>query len=176
MATTTAIKKLDRTALTHLREPIEAELKALGERLGLSFALGNGTFGDGAEASYKLIIRVEDAETKLAAAQAEWDRHCRYVGIDYARPDETGLRPEDFNTVFEHLGSTYRAVAVNTGRKATKYPIKVEVVKDGRGTYAPGTRLTYGEVAVPLIRAATDAAKAATAAAPAAPARKRKVA
>lgn len=153
------IKTLDKTALQNLRAPIEAELVALGERLGLKFVLGSGTYGDGAEASFKLVMRVDDPETKAAAAKAEWDRLCRYVGIDFNSPDTTGLRPEDLGTEFSYghgaKATTYRTTGMNTGKKRSQFPILVEEVGTGKVMLLP-------EAAVPLIRAATDAkAKAA---------------
>lgn len=147
------ITTLDRTALQNLRQPIEDELKALGERLGISLKLGNGKFGDGAEASFQLVLRVEDPATKAAAAKAEWDRNCRYVGIDFNRPDETGLRPEDLGTEFAYNRTTYRTTGIATkGKNHQKFPILVEEVGTGKVMMLP-------EAAVPIIRAATDSAK-----------------
>lgn len=159
------IKTLDKKALQSLREPIEAELKALGERLGLSFTLGNGSFGDGAEASFKLVMRVEDAETKAAATKAEWDRNCRYIGIDYSKPEETGLRPEDLGTEFAYGGVTYMTVGIQLkGRGAQKFPIRVACVTDPTKRIKPGDIRLLPETAAPLIRKATDAVATAKAA------------
>lgn len=163
----TKIAKLDKAALIALRAPIEAELAALGERLGLTLKLGNGSFGDGAEASFKLVLRVDDPAIKVAAAKAEWDRNCRYVGIDFNRPDETGLRPEDFGTEFPFNGGVMRTSGIATkGKGSQKFPILVEVVTPGRGTAGskPGEVRMLTEAAVPAIRAATDAASAKAAA------------
>lgn len=164
----TKITSLDRVALQNLRAPIEAELVALGERLGLSLKLGNGRFGDGAEATYQLVLRVEDPETKTKAAKAEWDRNCQFIGIDFARPDETGLRPEDFGTEFVYGGVTYRTAGIAKGKGSQKFPIRAECVvasnpNDRRvraaGNVAVGDIRLLPETTVPLIRAATDAAK-----------------
>jgi hypothetical protein len=161
----TRISKLDKAALIALRSPIEAELKALGERLGLSFALGNGTFGEGAEASFKLVIKVDDPAVKIAAAKAEWDRNCTYIGIDFANPATTGLRPEDFGTEFVYNQTRMKTTGLALkGRGSQKFPIIVEILADGRGLKAGDIRM-LPEAAVPIIRAATDAAK------PAAPAK-----
>ena len=152
------ITKLDRTALQNLRAPLEAELKAIGERLGLSLALGNGTFGDGAEASFKLILRVDDPETKLAAAKANWDRNCRYIGVDYSDFDNTGLRPEDFGTEFPYAGGVYRTCGIATkGKGASKFPILCEIVSAGPRGGIVGEIRMLPEQAVRTIRSATDA-------------------
>lgn len=154
----TKITTLDRTALQNLRAPIEAELKALGERLGLTLTLGNGSFGDGAEASFKLILKVDDPATKAAAAKAEWDRHCGYIGIDYAKPQESGLRPEDLGTEFPYGGATYRTTGIAVkGRNSQKFPILAEIVTAGPRGGASGEIRMLPESAVPAIRAATDA-------------------
>lgn len=157
------IEKLDKIALTNLREPIEAELKALGERLGLSFALGTGTYGDGAEASFKLVLKVDNPEVKRAAAQAEWNRNCRYIGLDYGKPEETGLRPEDFGTEFPYAGGTYRTTGIATkGKGSQKFPILAAIVTAGTRGGAAGEIRMLPDTAVAAIRAATDAkAKAA---------------
>lgn len=162
----TKITKLDRDALQNLREPIEAELKTLGERLGITLQLGNGTYSpDGAEASYKLVMKVDDPAVKLAAAKAEWDRNCTYIGIDFARPNETGLRPEDFGTEFEYGGATFRTTGIALkGKNSQKFPILVVIVKAGPRGGGPGEVRMLPPQAVPIIRAATDAkAKAAPA-------------
>lgn len=159
------ITKLDKTALINLRAPIEAELVALGERLGIDFKLGSGTFGEGAEASFKLVMRVNDPATKLAAAQAEWNRNCGYIGIDYASPEGTGLRPEDLGTVFEYAGGTMRTTGIAVkGKGSQKFPILVEIIKPGHRGGKTGEIRMLPEQAVPIIRAATDAAKVAAAA------------
>lgn len=156
------ITKLDKIALQNLRDPIEAELKALAERLGLTMTLGNGRFGDGAEAQFQLVLKVDDPATKEAAARAEWNRNCRYIGIDYAKPEETGLRPEDFGTEFTYAGTVYRAAGIATkGRGSQKFPILVTAIS---GKVEAGKTMMLPEGAVPTIRAATDAAKAKAAA------------
>lgn len=97
----TKITNLDKTALQALRAPIEAELAALGERLGLKFEVGSGSYDPaGAEASFKLKLTVDDPAKREASARARWNATSRYIGIDFDRPEETGLRPEDFGTEF----------------------------------------------------------------------------
>lgn len=156
---TAKITKLDKAALTALREPLNAVLAELGQKLGLEIRLGNGSFGDGAEASFKLILRVDDPATKLAAAKAEYERQCRFVGVDWDRPEETGLRPEDFGTEFQSGGVTYRLAGLFTkGRGSQKFPIKVEVVNDPSGRCKPGEVRMFAEKAASIIRAATDKA------------------
>jgi hypothetical protein len=153
------ISQLDKVALQNLRSPIEAELKALGERLGISFQLGNGTFGAGAEASFKLIMTVNDPDAKRDAARIEWNRNCRFIGIDYTNPDETGLRAEDFGTEFDYGGATFRTTGIAVkGRGSQKFPILCEIVKVGpRGGNVGEVRM-LPETAARIIRAATDAA------------------
>lgn len=157
------ITKLDRLAMQNLRAPIEAELKALGERLGLTLQLGSGSFSpNGEEASYKLILKVDDPALKAAAAKADWNRNCRYIGIDYSKPDETGLRPEDFGTEFDYNGTVMRTTGIALkGKNSQKFPILVEVVKPGPRGGDVGVIKMLPDAAVPLIRAATDAAAAA---------------
>lgn len=152
------ITTLDRKSLIALREPIEAELKALAERLGLTMTLGNGKFGAGDEATFQLVLKVDDPAIKAAAAKTIWDRNCQMIGYDFANPDQSGLRPEDFGTEFVYGGSTYRTTGIAIkGRNSQKYPILVEIVNAGpRGGDVGGVRM-LPETAVKIIRQATDA-------------------
>lgn len=153
------IATLDRTALKNLRDPIEAELKALGERLGLSLTLGSGTYGDGAEASFKLILKVDDPAIKAAAAKAIWNRNCQMIGYDFST-GEGGLRPEDFGAEFLYGGAKFRATGIAIkGKGSQKFPIIVEVLDGGPKRYEVGKTLMLPESAAKIIRAATDAAK-----------------
>ncbi len=161
----TKIKTLDRVALQNLRAPIEAELKALGERLGITLTLGNGTYGDGSEASYKLVLKVDDAEVKAKADKAAWDRNCRFIGIDYADVDNSGLRPEDFGTEFDYAGTKYRTTGIALkGKGSQKFPILVESLG---GKVEAGKTMMLPDTAVKMIRAATDASGKAIAPRPA---------
>lgn len=149
------ITKLDKAALIALREPLTAELTALGERLGLKFELGSGTYdGEGASATLKLNITVDDPALKEKSARARWDANCAYIGHDWNAPEgTTGLRPEDFGTEFVNRGVTYRTNGINPGR--SKFCISVEIVDGPK----KGSVVAFDARAVPLIRAATDAAK-----------------
>lgn len=153
------ISKIDSAALKSLRAPIEAELAAIGERLGIKFEVGSGTYeAAGAEASFKLKMTVDDPATRADAARKRWDANCRFIGVDYSRPDDTGLRPEDFGTEFEYRGIRYRASGVNPGR--SKFCISAEALTGAKA----GTTFGFDERAVPMIRSATDAAKTSVAA------------
>jgi hypothetical protein len=72
------------------------------------------------------------------------------------------LRPEDFGTEFPYGGGTMRTTGIALkGRNSQKFPILVEIVTPGvrLGGKAGEVRM-LPETAVPMIRAATDAAKA----------------
>lgn len=151
------ITTLDKVALTALRPLIDAHLAELGAKIGIDLKLGSGTFGDGAEASFKLILKVDDPEVKAKAAAAEWSRHCRYIGLNYNDVENSGLRPEDLGTEFSYAGGVYRTTGIATkGKGSQKFPILCEIVTAGRSGKAGEIRM-LPEAAVPLIRAATDA-------------------
>lgn len=153
------ITTLDSSALQNLRAPIEAELAALAERLGLSLKLGGGKYSDGVEASFQLVLKVENPAVKTAAAKAAWDRNCHFIGVDYVRPDLTGLRPEDFGATFAYAGTVFRAAGIALkGKGCQKFPILAEAIS---GKHPAGKTMMLPETAVPMIRASTDAAKAA---------------
>lgn len=150
----TKITKLDKAALKSLRDPIEAELKALGERLGLVFSLGNGGFDRaGVEADFKLQIKIDNPEMFEARERERWNANCGYIGKDYNRPEgETGLRPEDFGTEFRSAGTLYKTTGINLGR--SKYPIAAKIMDGPKA----GQTVGFTDMAVPAIRIATDAA------------------
>lgn len=155
---TDKITKLDKAAMIALRDPINEALKALGEQLGLTFAASGGAYGDGAEAHFKLVMKVNDPATKLAADRADWDRNCGFIIADYSRPDDTCLRPEDFGTEFDWGGKRFRAVGLSRGRGSGKFPIRCELVslpKGHEGKVGEIRILPTG--CVSIIRAATDA-------------------
>lgn len=156
----TKITTLDRAALKALRDPLEAELAAIGERFGLKLTLGNGSFGDGFEATFQLKMKVDDADAERNAAKANWDRNCRYIGVDFNAETETGLRPKDFDTEFAYGDGVYRTTGIAIkGRGSQKFPILAEVISSRRSPANVGKTMMLPETAVPLIRAATDAAK-----------------
>lgn len=155
----TKITNLNKAALIALRPTLDAELAALGERLGLKFQVGSGKYeASGAEASFKLQITVDDPAAQTAAAKMKWDANCAYIGVDYSKdPGTTGLRPEDFGTEFEMRGTRYQTTHLALGR--SKYPIGVKVLNGPKA----GQPLLFTEQVVPIIRAATDAKAPATA-------------
>lgn len=155
----TKITTLNKAALVGLREPIEAELKALGERLGLTLTLGNGSYSPaGAEASFKLEIKVDDPATKDAAAKMAWDRDGQYLGYDFGT-GEGGLRPEDRGTEFVYGGTTLKTVSIaQKGRGSQKFPILCQIIAGGpKHAGKEGQTLMLPEAAVKIIRQATDA-------------------
>ncbi|MEJ7831364.1 MAG: hypothetical protein WKF79_00480 [Nocardioides sp.] len=147
------ITKIDKAALINLRAPLEAELAALGERLGLKFEIGSGSYDpSGAEASFKLKMRVDDPALREAAARARWNGSCQWIGHKFDAPDgTTGLRPEDFGTEFTSGGTTYHTTGLNPGR--SKFCIAVDVMTGPK----KGKAVAFDERAVPIIRRATDA-------------------
>lgn len=136
------IATLDKKALVGLRPDIDAALKELGERLGLTFRAGNGSYGDGATASFKLEIKVDDPRAQADQERAIFNRNCGFLG----------LRPEDLNTTFVVGRETLTLIGIEP--KKIKYPFKCRK--------ADGKVMLYTDAIVERVRAATDAkAKAA---------------
>lgn len=110
----TKITKLDKKSLTDLRPEIDAALKELGERLGLKLRAGNGSYSpDGAEAHFKLEIKVDDPAVQEAAERAEFDRYCGMFD----------LIPEDFGLEFRAGSKRYKLLGLELKRR--KWPLKV---------------------------------------------------
>lgn len=146
----TKITNIDKKTLVSLREPIEAALAELAAKTGLKFTVGSGSYG-GANAHFKLEIAVDDPEVQVAKERDIWNRNCRFIGIDYADQENSGLRPEDFGTEFTAGGTLYRTTGIALTR--SKYPIKVDVLSGPK----KGKNLLLTELVVPHIRRATDA-------------------
>jgi hypothetical protein len=166
---TNKITKIDRSSMQAMRDPINEVLAKIGEELGLKLRLGNGSYSpNGDEGHFKLELTVDDPALKEAAARAYWNNHCRYIGIDWDKPDETGLRPEDFGTEFNYGTAVYRTVGLaKKGRGSQKFPILVECQSDPRNLVKNGEIRMLPETAVGIIRRATDLANATPAPAPA---------
>lgn len=158
-----SMKEINRQTMQILRTEIDAAVKAVGEKHGLAIQTERGTFA-GHEGWFKLMIKVDDPEIKLAAAREEFNRYCRHYGVDWDRPDETGLRPEDFGTEFAYGAVTYQLIGLYLkGKNSQKFPLKVAVVKDPTHRREVGALIMLPEQAIPLIRLATDAKAKATA-------------
>ena len=140
----TKISEINKAALLALRPEIDAALKELGERYGLTFKAGSGQYG-GARGHFKLEITVDDPAAQEADKRAKWDANGRFIGFEHG-----GLRPEDFGTEFISSGVRYRAVGLATGR--SKFCIEALVLSGPKS----GKTLFFTDAVVPLIRAETD--------------------
>lgn len=108
----TKITDLNKKSLTALRPQIDAALAELGERLGLKFTAGSGSYG-GAIGHFKLQIAVDDPAIKEAADRAEFERYCGLYQLE----------PTDFGIEFAAGSKRYRLVGLQLSR--SKYPIRV---------------------------------------------------
>jgi len=106
MQTTT----FDRTAVERIRIDLDAAIKAVAEKHGISGLLGRGSFTD-----VTLTIKAEfatlsiDSEVNSKEAEA-FKQNAAYYGVDCAAIGKT----------FRHLGTDYTLTGMNP--KATNYP------------------------------------------------------
>ena len=133
----TKITNIGKPEMIALRPEINAALVELGERFGLKFHAGNGSFG-GAEASFKLTIAVDDPEIQNAKKADEFNRYCSMFGLE----------PSDLGTEFRSGMTRYQLVGLELKRR--KFPIRVLNIGTGK-------EVLLTELAVPAIRAAAGA-------------------
>lgn len=130
----TKITNIDKKAMIALRPQIDEALKELGERLGIEFHTGNGSYG-GNEAHFKLTMKVSDPEIQEKAARDEFNRYCSYFD----------LKPEDLGKEFRAGSKRYKLIGLEMKRR--KFPIRVMDLSANKV-------VLLTELAVPAIRAA----------------------
>lgn len=141
----TKIAKFDKKNLALLRPEIDAALVALAEKYGLAIHTGSCSF-DPLEASFKLVLKVDDPAAFEEKEKENFVRYCRMIG--------SGFAPTDFGTRFRVSGAWYVLVGIDMGR--SKYCVKAR-------EEATGKIKLYTDAVVPLIRAAADETKKAVA-------------
>ena len=108
--------KVTKDFLKESRELIDAELKALGDKLGVTFRAGSGSYEtDGSAGHYKLEIVAKGANP----AQSKFNRVCHLYN----------LKPEDFGKTLKISGREFKLVGLNT--RAPKKPVEIECLKSG---------------------------------------------
>jgi hypothetical protein len=107
--------------LKTMRPQIEDALKELGERLGIDFKLGRGTYnGSGVNGSFALEMAARDAATGKSGAQVLFERLApRY-----------GLTAEDYGREFTYQRTRYKLVGINP--KSPVNCLSVARVKDDK--------------------------------------------
>lgn len=120
------ITSIGKPELIALRPQIDAALAALGEQLGLKLRTGNASYSpDGAEAHFKLEIKVDDPAVQEAADRAEFERNCIMFRTGYG-PNDKSLERSDFGIEFASGGRRYKLTGLELKRR--KYPIKVRIL------------------------------------------------
>lgn len=130
----TKITDINKAAMIALRPQIDAALKELGEKLGITFSAGNGSFG-GAEAHFKLNMKVADPSIQEAAKRDEFARYCSLFD----------LQPEDYGKTFRAGRTEYRLIGLEL--KRSKYPLRVMNLTENKV-------VLLTDAVVPAIRAA----------------------
>lgn len=106
--------------LTTFRSQIQDELKALGDRLGIDFKLGHGTYdASGVSGSLKLELSVRETASGKSGAQVKFER-------DAFMYDLTGA---DFEREFGHSGQRFKLIGFN--HKSPKYCLSIKSVSNG---------------------------------------------
>jgi hypothetical protein len=104
-----------------MRPQIEDALKELGERLGIDFKLGRGTYNaSGVSGSFALEMAAHDAATGKSGAQVLFERLApRY-----------GLTGEDYGREFTYQRNRYKLVGINP--KSPVNCLTIARVPDGK--------------------------------------------
>ena len=120
--------KVTKDFLKENRKTIEAELKALGEKLGVTFKAGSGSYEpDGSAGHYKLEI-TEVRDDGVTAEQLKFNKVCQLYN----------LKPQDFGKTLKVNGRDFKLVGLNT--RAPKNPVMIKCLESG-GSFKASERV-----------------------------------
>lgn len=128
------IKSIDRQTLKMLRPELEQALKALGEKYGLAFTAGNGSFG-GDAGSMKININVIPEDGKIISKEAKDFE--QYAELYYkVKPSDLGrtiiIQGRSFVLTGLKLG-VKRPFVIKDLKKNKNYQCNAEAVKAALG-------------------------------------------
>lgn len=106
-----AVKTIDRATLHVIQTRVLATVKALEAELGVTFSLGNGTYGS---ATGSVTLRMAVADSSGAAQSVPEAEFKRYATI-------YDLQPDDLGREFEVRGTVYTLIGAQPS--ARKYPL-----------------------------------------------------
>jgi hypothetical protein len=112
------ITSIDKTVARKLGAEVEAAIKTVAEKYGLTVDVRGGTFTEN-DYTPKVTLKVIGADKATFEQYASW----------------YGLTGDDFGAVFTLNREQFRITGINT--RAPKFAIKVARVKDGKGFKAP---------------------------------------
>lgn len=120
--------KVDRQLLKAARPQIEAALKEVGEKLGITITVGSGNFlPDGSAGMLKLEL-AEVREDGVSAGEIAFRKVCSLYG----------LKPEDYGKELKIRNETFKLIGLNT--RAPKKPVEIERIPDG-GRFKTGENI-----------------------------------
>jgi len=106
--------KIDRALCRTLAAEVEAALKTVAERHGLTVAYAGGSFD---ASTYR--PKITFAAVSDTGRPADWDAWCHVYGF----------KPEDFGRAFKNAGNTFTVAGLDGNRP--KYPV-IAVRADGK--------------------------------------------
>lgn len=112
-----------------MRPQIEEALKELGERLGIDFSIGRGTYG-GIKGSFTLEMAARDAETGKSGAQQLFEHYARLYGLtaeDYGR--EFTFQSRRFKLVGFYPNSKVNCLKIADAKSGTEYKLDLQSFK-----------------------------------------------
>jgi len=113
----TKITQFDRPSCKLVRSEVDAALKVIAEKFGLTYRGGAGSFAPDHFSLKSEFHVVGDCES---LAEKEWNQNC--VWYD--------LKPEHFGTTVTVYGDTIKLVGIKP--KAKKYPIIGQKISSGK--------------------------------------------
>lgn len=109
--------EISRANLNLLQNEFAKELKALGDKYGVTIRPGGGRYG-GTSGEVRLRVQVQDLKKAEERAKLTWRTYANWFGF----------KPEDFGKTFMFRGHRYRIAGCNPN--APKNSIEVERVYD----------------------------------------------
>lgn len=124
------ITEITREFLRDARTEMMEDLKAFGERHGLTVTVGNASFtaGVGGNATFKVELATQAADgTANTQAVVDFNRCASLYG----------LKPHHLNMTFDYGGEKYKLVGLNP--KAHKLPLIAQQLRNGKTYKMPIT-------------------------------------
>ncbi len=116
-------------ALKTMRPQVEEALKELGERLGIDFSVGRGTYG-GIKGSFTLEMAARDTKTGKSGEQQVFEHSARLYGLtpeDYGR--EFTYQRRRFKLIGFYPKAKINCLKIADAKSGTEYKLDVESYK-----------------------------------------------
>lgn len=110
---------MNRTIAKEMDKDVIAALKEVGEKYGVNFSIGGGSF-DSLEVTFKLKAIVKETSNGVSGDEARFKKDAIFYGIN----------PDTYGQVFKSGGKTFKVTSL--AARNTKYGILCKCKEDGK--------------------------------------------